>query len=88
MAHSYLNVTSSGQVKTGSGVIYAAVLTASSDTATLILYDNTAGSGTIIAKLSAVANTSATINLEGAAFNKGVYAALTGTSPSATIIYR
>ena len=82
----YLNRTTSGVVRSGPGLLSGFSLTAGSDTATLILYDNTAGSGTIIAKVSAVANTTVSVQLPiPAAFGTGVYAALTGTGPSATV---
>lgn len=82
------NLTASGQIVTGVGRAVCFVLTAGSDTATVTLYDNTAGSGTIVGKLSAVANTSVTLNIPGGfAFSTGIYATITGTSPSVTGYY-
>jgi hypothetical protein len=84
----YSNKTSSAAVKSAPGTLFGLVLAAGSDAATLIVYDNTAGSGTIIAKLSAIANGSAAISLPfGVSFGKGCYVALTGTSPSASVFY-
>lgn len=86
MAIGHTNLTSSAAVKAGPGYVCDAILAAGSDTATLILYDNTAGSGTIILKLSAVANTTASANLADWSFSN-CYASLTGTGPSASIGY-
>jgi len=75
-------------VKSGPGEITGVILTAGSDTATLILYDNTAGSGTVILNLSAVANTSVTLDLSHpAAFGKGCYAVTTGAAENASVFY-
>ena len=84
----FSNKTASAAVLSTSGVFYGAVLTAGGDAATLILYDNTAGSGTIICKLAAGAGTTASFvpNVR-VPVTKGIYAALTGTAPSATVIY-
>ena len=84
----YKNVTSSAAIVSSAGRFYGAVLAAGSDAATLILYDNTAGSGTIILKLAAVAGSSEVMVMpNGVTFSTGCYAVLTGTSPSATVFY-
>ena len=84
----YKNLTSSGAVKSAGGTLFGAVLAAGSDAATLTLYDNTAGSGTIIAKLSAVAGSSEPLVIpQGVAFGVGCSAVLTGTSPNASVFY-
>ena len=84
----YSNTGESAAIVSGPGRVYGAVLAAGSDAATLILYDNTAGSGTVILKLAAVANTSEAISIPGGVtFSTGCYAAVTGTSPSVTIFY-
>jgi len=84
----YSNKTASGAVKSAPGIFCGAVLTGGSDAATLIVYDNTAGSGTVVLKLAAAAGVSVSIVLpEGVACNKGMYAALTGTAPSASVFY-
>ncbi|MBN1535198.1 MAG: hypothetical protein JW908_00595 [Anaerolineales bacterium] len=81
-------LSSSDAVKTGVGSVIAVVLAAGSDAATVTLYDNTAGSGTVITKLTAVANTAETaVFPEGIPFSTGCYAVITGTSPVATIEY-
>jgi len=85
----YTNKTASGAVLSAGGTCYGAVLTSGSDAATLILYDNTAGSGTIICKLAvAAANTTVVFTpVVGLPVGTGLYAALTGTSPSATVVH-
>lgn len=84
----YLNLVASGSVKASGGVLHTAILTGGSDAATLIVYDNTAGSGTIILKLAAAAGVTVVAPLNcGWAFGKGCYAALTGTAPSASFGY-
>jgi len=84
----YSNHVASGAVKVGPGELFGVTLTGGSDAATLILYDEIAGSGTIICKLSAAANTSTSLSLPmGASFGVGCYAVLTGTAPSASIFY-
>ncbi len=77
----YSNKVASALIKTGPGILHGVVLAAGSDAATLILYDNTAGSGTIICNLAAITGTSASVVLD-VAFGTGLYMALTGTSPS------
>ena len=77
---------SSALIKTGNGGVTSATLAAGSDAATLILYDNTAGSGTAFLKLAAAANTTAHANFSfPMGFTTGCYAALTGTGPNATV---
>ena len=81
-------VAAATAIKTGPGMLHGATLTAGADTATLILYNNTAGSGTVILKLSAVANTSAVVTFPApVVFGIGCYAAVTGTAPSATVAF-
>ena len=81
-----LNLTANGLVKTGNGGVTSVVLTAAGDTATAILYDNTAGSGTIILKLSAVQNTSVTANFTSPlGFTNGCYVVVSGTTPNVSV---
>jgi hypothetical protein len=89
MTTAWSNKTASAVVSAVPGAVYAVVLTAGADTATATIYDNaTEGSGTILCKLSAVANTTATwapgLRLPVSA---GIYATLTGTTPSCTVAY-
>lgn len=85
-SYTYSRKTSSALIKTGPGGVHSIVLAAGSDTATLIIYDNTAGSGTVICELSAVANTSESAVLD-VTFSTGLYMALTGTAPSGMVSY-
>jgi hypothetical protein len=78
----------SAAITTGPGMLHGATITAAGDTATLIVYDNTAGSGTVIVKLSAVAHTSAVVTFPApVVFGTGCYAVVTGTTPSATVAF-
>ena len=86
VSYAYKNTGTSATVKTGPGKVHSITVAAGSDTATLILYDNTAASGTVIWKLSAVQNTSESAVLD-IAFGTGCHAALTGTSPSASVSF-
>lgn len=72
------------------GTLCGAVLTAAADTATLIVYDNTnAASGTVLVKLSATANTSVAFCPDWEVYGLvGLYAAVTGTTPSATVYFK
>lgn len=86
ISYLYKNTASDVAVKSGPGGVHSVTLAAAGDAATLILYDNTAGSGTVICKLSAAANTSESAILD-VTFGKGCYAAVTGTTPSASVAY-
>jgi len=80
---------SSGAVKASPGMLAGVILAAGSDTATVIIYDNaSAGSGTVLAKLTAVTNTSASVIFPAPVVaSKGIYAALTGTAVSVSVLY-
>jgi len=86
---SYKTLTSSGAVLAEEGYLIAVVLTGGSDAATVTLYDNaSAASGNVICKLGAAAGASASF-APGAAVKvaNGIYAALSGTGPSVSVIY-
>ncbi len=85
-SYTYSNKVASALIKTGPGLLHSVVLAAGSDTATLILYDNTAASGSIICKLTAVVGESASAVLD-VAYSTGIYMALTGTDPSGSVAY-
>jgi hypothetical protein len=81
-----VNITATGDITAAgvNGEVYSITLAAGSDTATAVVRDGGSG-GTIIAKLSAVANTQATYTLvKGHHYTNGLHATLTGTSPSFT----
>jgi hypothetical protein len=82
----YSNTGASALIKTGPGILHSVVLAGGSDAATLIVYDNTAGSGTIICKLATATGETGSAVLD-VAFSKGIYAALTGTTPSVSISF-
>lgn len=91
-AYSFVNLTADTAVKSGAGTLHT--ITLSSDAAatagTLILYDNTAESGTVIATISFIAAYLAPVTLIfNAAFATGLYAGLTTTADvSITVAYR
>jgi len=78
-------ITATGAVLTGKGILDAIGLKAGSDTATIVLYDNTEASGTILWELSAVANTSSGLSILNITYKVGIFATLTGTSASCMI---
>ncbi len=80
-------LTGNGLVHTGPGSIDSVLLTAGTDAAKLIIYDNTEASGTIIATLKAVLETTVEWTPRGHVFGKGASAAITGTTPEAVIVY-
>ena len=81
------HLTADGLIHTGPGSIDSVILTAGSDAATLIIYDNTAGSGTVIVTLKAILETSVQWTPRGHVFGRGAYGVITGTSPEAVIVY-
>jgi len=82
-------ITASAAIKSGVGSLIAAVITAGVDAATVTLYDNTEGSGTVLCKLAVAANTTAppVIFPDGIPFMTGCYAVITGTTPTVTVEY-
>jgi len=78
-------VTTNSLLFTGIGAISSVVLTASASNSTVIVYDNTEGSGTILVTIKATANTSCTSYLGSKSFGNGVYAAVTGTGAKAYV---
>lgn len=81
-------VTSDVAVNSAPGALCGVVLTAGSDLATLILYDNTAASGTILVTLKAAANTTVAWEAQSPrAVSKGIYADISGTGPAAYVGY-
>jgi hypothetical protein len=70
-------LTGNGLVHTGPGSIDSVLLTAGTDAAKLIIYDN----------IKAVLETTVEWAPRGHVFSKGAYGALTGTTPEAVIVY-
>lgn len=90
MANFYSTTAESALIHTGPGVIYQAMLTGGSDAATLILYDEVAGSGTTLAAtIKAAINTTVVVQFPGGvAFGVGLYAAVSGTAASVSLVWR
>jgi len=84
----FTNVAATAAIKSGPTALHSVILTGGSDAATVILYNNTAGSGTVICKLAAAAGTTVSwsppkpLNCQ-----VGIYATITGTAPSVTVAY-
>jgi len=87
MVAKYKNVAATGQIYSGATQLYGVVLTAGSDTATVVVKDGTSTAGAIVAKLSAVANTTASIVLDcfPIGITSGIYLTITGTTPSVSV---
>lgn len=77
-------------MRSGPGALVAVLLTAGADGAELVVYDNTAASGTVMAHLKAGAGT--TVAWSPAipyGCDKGIYASVAaGTSPRWVVVYR
>ncbi len=86
--HTYNHAATAATVKSGPGVLHEVHLAAGADAATATVYDNTAASGTVIAKLAAVANSNDRYAPKGGvSFGTGIHIAFTGTSPTADLAY-
>jgi hypothetical protein len=87
--HASTTTAASAAIRSGPGALVAVLLTAGSDAASATIYDNTAGSGTVLAVLQAAANSTVSWTPPGGqAAAHGLYAALTGTAPSVTVVYQ
>ena len=84
MANS-VTVTASGLVKTGPGIINAVIIS-SGVAVTVKLWDNTAASGPILLDTTAALTPLLTIPLN-AGFVTGLFATITGTTPSVTLLW-
>lgn len=81
-------VTGDALVKTGPGLFFGVLLTGGSDAATIVLYDNTSATGTILATVKAAINTTAVWTpAVPYAFGTGIYADVTGTAMAAYVVY-
>jgi len=80
------NISASGLVATGTGTVQA-IIVASHTNGTIKLWDNTAGSGTVLVNTYTYATGSQTIPLWGAKFLTGLYADMNSTTQDITIIY-
>ena len=87
--HASTTITASAVISATPGALLAVLLTAADDAASITLYDNaTTNSGTVLAVLKAAINTSVQWTPPGQAYGNGIYAVITGTTPSATVVYR
>lgn len=85
----HLTLGASGVIKATGGSLVAILLTAGADAASVTLYDNpSAGSGVVLGVVKAPISQSAGFcpALPYAA-SKGIYATITGTTPSVTVIF-
>jgi hypothetical protein len=81
-------IVASGQISARPCYIFTSGLAAGSDTATAVIYNNTAGSGTVVDELTAIANTGDHGEYEGVFLDTGCYVVLTGTAPSFSIVFK
>lgn len=79
-------VTSDSQVVTGPGRVGAVVLTPAAAKASLVLYDNTAASGTVLLTLQAAADGNSVVVQLPFVFSTGVYADIGGSGATAYVI--
>jgi len=75
----YTNITASALIKTGAGVLKGIVVNSHSS-GTLKLWDNTAGSGTVIFNTITFAAGPNFIKLPAVEFSTGLYATIGGTA--------
>ena len=87
--HAPKSGTSSALIKTGPGVAVEISLAPAAALATLIAYDNTSATGTIICQLQAAGNgTGCHFSPDGGvAFSKGLYIAITGVGAAFNVAY-
>ena len=87
-AYAYKN--SSDIVKSGPGVLYYVTVTAGSNAISCTIYDNTAGSGSVIGWVYCPANDIRHVMLgpAGVAFGKGLYLTISGTGGGVAVGYR
>lgn len=85
---SYTNISASALIKTGAGQAYAIVVNSYTATATIKLWDNTAGSGTVLLNTITIAATDRVIPLFGATFATGLYVTIAVAAADITILYR
>lgn len=82
-------VAATATIRTGPGALVAVLLTAGADAASATIYDNTEGSGTVLAVVKAAINTTVSWTPpDGQAAARGIHAVITGTAPSCTVVYR
>ncbi len=85
--NAWVRLASSGAVRSGPGALLSVLLTAGADAASVTIYDNTAGSGDVVAVLKAAAESTVPWLAGSLVCSKGLYAVITGTSPSCTVVF-
>ena len=82
------HTTAAVLVKTGPCGLFSVALAGGADAATCTIYDNTAGSGTVVVKLRAgIGDTVCWQPARPVAINTGIYVALTGTTPDVSVAF-
>jgi hypothetical protein len=82
--YAYKHLAASGAVKSGPGVLHSIVLSAAAADATATVYDETAGSGDVLAVVTAAQNTSHTAVLD-VAFGVWCYVVMAGSGAKVTV---
>lgn len=83
-------LTGTGTAKTGKGSLKSVALQGGSANSTVIVYDNTEATGTVLISLAAIIGTSAVWTSgvpDGAYVAKGLHAVLAGTGAIVTLEY-
>lgn len=90
MRVAYENLSTSKAVRAAPATLCGAVLAGGSAASTLTIYDNTnAASGTVLLKLAAPIGGHAALQPGAELYARlGLYAAISGTGASATILYK
>jgi hypothetical protein len=85
-----ITVTETAALLARPGALLAVLLTGAANAASVTLYDNaTTNSGNVLAVVKAAINTSVSwIPPGGQVCASGIYAVVTGTAPSLTVVYQ
>lgn len=76
----YVEITGDVQAVSGPGLLVGVILVSAAADCSIILYDNTAASGSVIVQLATLAKTCAQFTpCAPIAFGKGIYADITGS---------
>jgi len=84
-----VTLAASAQVKGKAGQLVAVTIAAGADAATVTISDNTATAGTIVVVLKApILTTVSFCPAVPIACGVGIYATITGTTPSVTVVFQ
>ncbi len=86
VSYGYKYLAASGSVKDGPGVLHSILVTGDGADAVATVYDETSGSGDVMAVLTALDSTSEAAVLD-VAFGVGCYVTLAGTGAKATVAF-